>query len=202
MTERVLPGASGSNLYGIEMAEAWGQYSDGWIVPATDPTKSAQRYEDIDETVFTAFEVTYSSESLTVEIGPGEAFVDGLVMLDETREVTLEANTQEQEVAIGWDPDAVYHSDEHDTRDEADRVLVELASAIDADDPSVVIWSFDTDGSGVVEARNERYIGPIVKAGKPTVETIEDLPSAEDFPLGTEFFVEAENQSYEVTQDE
>ena len=41
-----------------------------------------------------------------------------------------------------------------------------------------------------------------ITAGKPTVETLEDLPDAEDYPLGTEFFVEEENQSYEVTQDE
>ena len=41
-----------------------------------------------------------------------------------------------------------------------------------------------------------------VKGQVQIVETLDDLPDADEEKLGTRYFVEEENQSYEVTADE
>ena len=158
--DRAQPGARGSTNRNIEFGETTSQFSDGWIVPADNPTLSAQRYTSLDETAFNEFDATYSGDSLTVTIDPGEAFVDGWLARDVTTDIALDADTAGQTIVIGWDPDAIYDDQQHDTRDEADRVIVTLESDINPSHPAVEIWTVDTDGSGVTDIADHRDIGP------------------------------------------
>lgn len=106
--DRAQPGARGSTNRNIEFGETTGQYTDGWIVPADDPTLSAQRYTSLDETAFNEFDATYSADSLTITIDPGEAFVDGWLARDEPTDIDLATNDAGQKVVIGWNPDVIY----------------------------------------------------------------------------------------------
>jgi len=182
--DRAQPGARGLTNRNIEFGETTGQYTDGWIVSADEPTLSSQRYISFDETAFNEFDATYSADSLTVTIDPGEAFVDGWLARDEPTDVDLAADTVGQQVVVGWDPDAIYDDQQHDTRDEADRVIVGLESNVDATYPVVVVWEFDTDDIGVVDARDIRTIGQVIDAsiirgGTLAVDNPARLPIAE-----------------------
>jgi hypothetical protein len=163
--DRAQPGARGSTNRNIEFGETTGQYTDGWIVPADEPTLSAQRYTSFDETVFSEFDADYSSESLTVTIAPGEGFVDGWVARDSETSIELESDMKDQFIVLGWDPDAVYDDHEHSARDEADRVIVAHNRDVDSKHPTVAIWMFDTSASGVATAIDLRNIGPNLKEG-------------------------------------
>lgn len=160
MTDRVQPGALGSRTYPMEVGDAVGQFSPGWIVPASDPTLSAERWAGIDETAFTEFDATYGGGSLDVDIGPGEAFVSGWLARDISTTITLAASTAGQTIVLGWNPDATYDDQVHATRDEADEVFISLESDAQDDDPYVPIWEFDTDGSGVTDVTDLRDLGP------------------------------------------
>ena len=162
--DRAQPGARGSTNRNIEFGETTSQYSDGWIVSADDPTLSAQRYTSLDETAFNEFDASYSADSLTVTIDPGEAFVDGWLARDEPTDISLDADTAGQTIVIGWDPDAIYDDQQHAFRDEADRVIVTRESAVTEPLPSFPIWSVDTDGVGVTSAVDLRSIGPTMAA--------------------------------------
>jgi hypothetical protein len=182
--DRAQPGARGSTNRNIEFGETTGQYTDGWIVPADDPTLSAQRYTSLDETAFNEFAASHTASSLTVTIDPGEAFVDGWLARDVATDIDLAADTIEQTIMIGWDPDAIYDDQQHDTRDEADRVIVDLKSNVDSTYPVVAIWEFDTDETGVVSARDVRTIGQAIDArtidgGTLAAENPDRLPIAE-----------------------
>lgn len=158
--DRAQPGARGSTNRNIEFGETTGQYTDGWIVPADEPTLSSQRYTSLDETVFNEFDATYSADSLTITIDPGEAFVDGWLARDVTTDIVLDGDTSGQTVIVGWDPDAIYDDQQHGARDEADKVIIALESDVDPTHPTVEIWTFDTDGSGITNADDHRNIGP------------------------------------------
>ena len=161
MTDRAQPGAIDSIVRNYELGDALGQFSDGWVVPADEPTASAQR-SDLDETAFTAFDETSSSSSLTVTIGAGEAFVDGWVATDASTDVELAASTSGQTVGVSWDPDAAFDPNSDADQDDADRVVVALESDVSALDPFLPLWTFETDGSGATNATDERQIGPTV----------------------------------------
>ena len=145
--DRAQPGARGSTNRNIEFGETTGQYTDGWIVPADDSTLSAQRYTSIDETAFNEFAASYAADTYDVTIDAGEAFVDGWLARDEETTITLNADTTGQSIVLGWDPDAIYDSEQHDVRDEADQVIIDLENNVDATHPTVAIWTFDTDCS-------------------------------------------------------
>jgi hypothetical protein len=161
--DRAQPGARGSTNRNIEFGEATGQHTDGWVVPADEPTLSAQRYTSLDETEFDEFDVTYTADSLTVTVDPGEAFIDGWLARDGPTDVDLEANVTEQTVVIGWDPDAIYDDQQHATRDGADRVIVERLDQVGVLKPTLAIWEFDTDANGVIGARDLRPIGTAIQ---------------------------------------
>jgi len=158
--DRAQPGARGSTNRNIEFGETTGQYTDGWIVPADEPTLSAQRYTSLDEDAFNEFDATFAADSLTVSIDPGEAFVDGWIARDVATNIDLAGDTQEQTIVVGWDPDAIYDDQQHETRDEADRVIVALEEDVDPTHPTNQIWTFDTDANGVTNAADHRDIGP------------------------------------------
>jgi hypothetical protein len=163
--DRAQPGARGSTNRNIEFGEATtSKILGGYIVPADEPTLSAQRYTSLDETAFNEFSASYAANSLTVTIDPGEAFVDGWLARDVTTEIQLTADTGGQTVVVGWDPDAIYDSEQHETRDEADRVIVDLEANTDATHPAIAVWEFDTDGIGIAEAYDLRPIGQSIDA--------------------------------------
>lgn len=159
MTDRAQPGAQRSTARNIEYGEITGQHSDGWVVPSDTPTKSSQRYAHLDETQYDEFDAVSSPSSLEVTINPGEAFVDGWLATDGESTVTLSPNTQGQKVAIGWDPDAIFDEEFHDTRDEADSVIVDLDGNVSDVTPHFVAWEFDTDANGVTGVVDHRSIG-------------------------------------------
>ncbi|MFB1066434.1 hypothetical protein [Natrinema sp. H-ect4] len=158
MSDRVQIGATGSPIHTIEYGDGFGQFSEGWVVPASDPTRSAQASSKIDETVLNAFDASWSSSSLTVTIDPGEAFVDGWFARDTTTDVALASGTAGQTVYVGWDVSAAYSDTEHADRDEADQVIVGLGSSFESLDPKMALWTFDTDGSGVTSATDDRNV--------------------------------------------
>lgn len=165
MSDRAQPGAEGSHLYNVEMGEVFGEIGFNKVVQAGDPSRSAQYADSIDETVLNAFDATHSGTSLTVTIDPGEAFVDGWVARDTSTDVDLAASTTGQSVYVGWDTSAFFDSDVHETRDEADAVIVGLESAFESLDPKLELWTFDTDADGVTAATDQRrYSEP---AGPP-----------------------------------
>jgi hypothetical protein len=110
--------------------------------------------------VFNEFDASYSADSLTVTIDPGEAYVDGWLARDVATDVDLAVDTGGQTVVIGWDPDAIYDDQQHNIRDEADTVIVGLEDNVDPTHPSIEIWTFDTDVYGVITAEDNRDIGP------------------------------------------
>ena len=160
MTERAQPGAQGSTMRNIEIGEATGSITDGFIVPSSDPTFSAQRWDNLNEGQFDEFDASYSSSSLTVTIQPGEAFVKGWLATDESHDVALESFEDGQEIRLGWDADSVYSDDIHTTREEADRVLIRHEQNWPDNMPYIPIWEFDTDGDGVTGAIDRRKTKP------------------------------------------
>ena len=161
MTDRAAPGAQGSTVRNMEFGEMSGRAISGYIQPSNDPTLSAQRWDELDETAFDEFGATYSDSSLTVTIQPGEGFANGWFATDDTHEVSLEEDVSGQVVVVGWDVDAVYSSDVHTSREDSDRVFVGLESVAENNViPYIPIWEFDTDGDGVTSATDRRETKP------------------------------------------
>jgi len=151
MSDRAQPGAVKSLVRNDELAQIFGQFSDGWIVPGSDPTPAAQRRGDIDETALDAFALSTSASSLDVTVAPGEAFVGGWVVRDVSTDVTLPTNST-TEIVVAHDVNAVYDPDTDADRDAADRVVVDTGANVPSDIPRAVLWTVETDGSGVVSA--------------------------------------------------
>lgn len=175
--DRVQPGAIGSLTHSIEAGAAWGQFSRGWIVPGSSPSRPATASDEINEAALDAFDESHSGNSLTVTVAPGEAFVDGWVARDESTDIDLAPSTAGQTIYLGWDTSAVFSSDAHATRDHADRVIVGLDAAFGGDDPQVPLWTVSTDGGGVTGALDERSVGPTVEAEQTYVKSVLGLPT-------------------------
>lgn len=158
MTDRAQPGAIDSIVRNDELAQVLGQFTDGSIVPGHEPTPAARRRDEIDDDVLEAFALSHSADSLTVTIAPGEAFVSGWCARDTPTEIDLPADAT-SEIVVGWSPDATYDPEIHDTRDEADEMIVTTASDADPDHPTAVAWVVQTDGSGVVSAERVAPVG-------------------------------------------
>jgi len=203
MTDRAQIGARGSPIHTVEYGEGFGQFSDGWVVPADESTRSAQASSKIDETVLNAFDASWSSGSLTVTIDPGEAFVDGWLARDTSTDVDLAASTNGQTVFAGWDVSAVYSENEHANRDAADTVIVGLEAAFQDLDPKVPLWTFDTDGAGVTSVVDERDLGSTATPEQlraqdvlrvPVYASTADIPA--DLPAGTIVFAQNERSFF------
>jgi len=202
MTDRAQPGAIDSIIRNDELAQIFGQFSDGWVVPGSDPTPAAQRRSDIDETALDAFTLSTSTSSLDVTAAPGEAFVDGWCVRDVSTTLTLPTNAT-SEIVVGWNPDAVYDPDTDADRDVADETIVALASDVNANYPTAVVHEVTTDGSGVTGASRVASVGPAIdvaalsataELGNPTYATLSDVPTT--LTEGTQVYVEDENAIY------
>jgi hypothetical protein len=202
MTDRVQPGAIDSVVRNDELAQIFGQFSDGWVVPGSDPTPAAQRRADIDATALDGFALSTSASSLDVAVAPGEAFVGGWCVRDVSTTLPLPADST-SEIVVGWNPDAVYDPNADADRDAADETIIDLAANVDANYPTAVVHEVTTDGSGVTSASRVVSVGPAIDAGtvsasdqigNPTYPTLSDVPT--NLPEGTQVYVEAENALY------
>lgn len=124
----------------------------GYVVQASSPTEMSIQDGDLTESNYNAFAETHSASSYDVTIDAGEAFVFGSwLAIDVSTTVTLSASTTNQMVYVGWNKDG------------ANDVIIgtasDFASASGDADQKIPIWEFDTDGSGVTAARDQRGIG-------------------------------------------
>jgi len=157
-----------------------------FLVPyEASPSRAAQRWADLSD----PGEVTPQPEkgpfgyrsgsggSDGIYFTPGEGYVDGWFATDETAiKVDVAAHDGEDvTVVVGWDPDAVYSSDVHNSREEADSVIVDLERNVSDDKPTIPVWrgTVQPDGSGGYELTNTVDMRPI---GRP----IETLPYDEE----------------------
>ena len=145
MTEKVNPSINRpATAFKTAGAIAYGGYGDGgFVVDSANPTPLSVQDGGINESNFASFEETSSSSSLDVEIAAGEAFVFGSwLAIDVSTTVTLAANTTNQVVYVGWNKDGT------------DDVIIGLQSAFDNasgnTDQKIELYSYDTDGSGVI----------------------------------------------------
>jgi len=194
MTDRAQPGAIDSLIRNDELAQVFGRFSEGFIVPGNDPTPAAQRRGDIDETVLDAFSLTASATSLDVTVAPGEAFVSGWVCRDVSTTLALPANST-VDIVVGFDPDAIFDPQVDADRDAADETVVDLAGNVDATTPTTTVHQLTTDGSGVTSNERIATVGSsasvnTLEADKefapPVVATESDLPDPANVAEGAE----------------
>lgn len=171
MTDRAAPGAQGSTLRNVEHGEAMNSLHDGYIVPSNEPTISSQRYADLNESAFNDFNASWSGSSLDVTIDPGEAFIEGWLATDDSHTVTLNDFEDGQTIILGWDADAVYDSSIHSSRQDADRIIIKREQDLTVNIPYIPIWTFDTDGDGVIQSIDERNIGSTVTASSQRLKS-------------------------------
>lgn len=117
-----------------------------WIPTGGDtPTQLASDDGDITQGNLAGFGESHSASSFDVTIDPGEGFHGGAWFVKDTSTtVTLAASTNNQTVYAGWDISS------------GDTVIIGLDSAFASGDPKTAIWDFDTDGSGVTSATDQR----------------------------------------------
>jgi len=202
MTDRAQPGAIDSLIRNDELAQVFGRFSEGFIVPGNDPTPAAQRRGDIDETTLDAFSLTASATSLDVTVAPGEAFVSGWVCRDVSTTLTLPANST-VDIVVGFDPDAIFDPQVDADRDAADETVVDLVGNVDATTPTTVAHRVTTGGSGVTVSERVARVGSSVQAESlsasgalrnPRFQTLADVPN--DIPVGTQVFIQSENRPF------
>lgn len=200
MTDRVQPGAIDSIVRNDELSQVFGQFSSGWIVDGTTPTPAAERRADIDATALAAFDLT-ATTNLEATIAPGEAFVGGWCVRDQSTSLTLPANSSVT-VVVGWTPDVIYDPQIHSDRDQADATIVDLAQNVNDNYPVTAVWELTTDGSGVTGTTDRRDIGPTVtprvidigdELRAPVFQSLSDVPT---LPEGTLVYVADEQQLY------
>ncbi len=102
---------------------------------------------DLTSGALNAFAESHSSSSFDVTIDTGEALVGGAWLArDAATTVTLDSSTTGQTVYVGWGDS------------QTDTVIIGKSSAFGANDEKNPIWTFDTDGSGVTAATDERNL--------------------------------------------
>lgn len=149
---------------GAATAIQYGGGSDGWVVPSTQ-----RLMEDPEGNLATgalnAFAETHSATSFDVTIDTGEALVGGAYLArDTTTTVTLSSSTTGQTVYVGWGDS------------QTDTVIIGKSGAFGANDRKIPIWTFDTDGSGVTSATDERNLGDY-RIAKKDVQLNAGIPS-------------------------
>jgi len=191
MTDRAAPGAQGSHVRNVEYGEMGGAPAP-FIVPFDgNPSRSAQRWGDLanpEEASSSSkrgpFGINHDSGSNSIRIYPGEGYVDGWFATDAEKTVDISPyEGEEVTVVVGWDPDAVYSSDVHDSREEADSVIADLERNVDDDVPYIPIYRFvvASDGEGGYIAENYDVVD-LRPIGRP----VETLPANEDSFIGEE----------------
>jgi len=185
MTDRAQPGAIDSLIRNDELAQVFGRFSEGFIVPGSDPTPAAQRRGNIDETALDAFSLTTSASSLDVTVAPGEAFVSGWVCRDVDTTLTLPANST-VDIVVGFNPDAIFDPNVDADRDAADETVVDLSGNVDPTTPTTVAHRVTTDGSGVTSSDRIARVGSALDVESvSTTDLLTDSLSATSISTGT-----------------
>jgi len=185
MTDRAQPGAIDSLIRNDELAQVFGRFSEGFIVPGSDPTPAAQRRGNIDETALDAFSLTTSASSLDVTVAPGEAFVSGWVCRDVDTTLTLPANST-VDIVVGFNPDAIFDPNVDPDRDAADETIVDLNGNVDPTTPTTVAHRVTTDGSGVTSSDRIARVGSALDVESlSTTDLLADSLSATSLSTGT-----------------
>jgi hypothetical protein len=202
MTDRAQPGAIDSIIRNDELAQIFGQFSEGWIQKSTEPpTPAAVRRPEIDEAALNAFSLI-STSGFDATIAPGEAFVGGWCARDNQTTVSVPANTTAT-IVLAWSLDAVFDPATNQNRDFADEVRVDLRQNVDPQYPETELFGVTTDGTGIVSTTDRRRLGPTVEADAlnaadsitlPRYATLNDVPTT--FAEGTVVYVEDENEIY------
>jgi hypothetical protein len=182
MTDDVIPSPGGdSNGYIVARLIEYTGGSSGWIRKS-----SAALLADNDPQLnqsavpLNAFDESHSSSSFDVTIDTGEGFVGGAWLArDVTTTVSLSSSTNGQDVYVGWDHDAT------------ETVVIGTSSDFASEDPTLHIWTFDTDGSGVTNATDHRPIGQGSDLGSVTLDDGSDIgrwlaTAITDTAVGTE----------------
>jgi hypothetical protein len=196
MTDKVNPSVNRpAEAYTTAGAIAFGGHGgDGFIIDGGSPTGIATQDGDIDEGNLNSFEQSSSSSSLNMTIDAGEAFVFGAwTCIDVSTVVTLEPNTSNQTVFVGWN------------KNTSNDVIVGVESsfalgAADADE-KIPLYDFDTDGSGVTNVTDRRRFEQItasqIEQGPGSTLDADSVDGAELADLSTAFtHVRTETTSY------
>jgi len=176
MTDRVAPGAQGSTVRNMEYGEMGGAPAP-FLVPFGETTRSTLRWSGLNDDLsqnatnpkkgpfgYNAFDADD-----TIDIEPGEGFVDGWFATDTASKVDLSPYQQEfVTVVVGWDPDAVYSSSVHANREDADSVIVALERNVADDVPYIPIFSGTVEATGSGGFRlDESDVSDLRPIGRP-----------------------------------
>jgi hypothetical protein len=205
MTDRAQPGAIDSLIRGDELRQVFERFSDGFIVPGSDPTPAAKRRGDINETALDAFSLSTSASSFDVTVAPGEGFVGGWFCRDVDSTLTLPANTT-VDIVVGFNDQAIFDPNVDADRDDADEVIVALAQNTSGDPPTTVAHRVTTGGSGVTSSERIAGTGASISVDvvtsdslsadnveainsltDPSGETLTDTLSTEKHTLASQF---------------
>jgi len=153
MTEKANPSVNRPiDAFETAGAIAYGGSQCGFVVPTDDPTPMSVHDLSIDESSLNEFEQISSPSTLDVTIDPGEAIVFGSwVAKDTETSLTLDADTQNQVIYVGWNKDGT------------DDIIVGFEEDFDlasgTADAKIELWEFDTDGTGIEGVTDLRSIG-------------------------------------------
>jgi hypothetical protein len=198
MTDRVQPGAIDSVVRNDELAQVFGQFSEGWIKPGTrPPSTAAVRRPEIDETALNGFGLVATS-GFDITIDAGEGFVSGWCARDTQTTTTVPGSTTST-VVLAWSLDAIFdpQTQTNQNRDLADEVRVDLRANIDSQYPKTELFDVTTDSNGITSTTDRRRLGPTVTADRvdtqdalnlPRYATDSDVPG--DLTEGTLVYVE------------
>jgi hypothetical protein len=196
MTDRVQPGAIDSFVRNDELAQVFGQFSEGWIKPGSRPPSTAAiRRPEIDETVLNGFSLV-STNGVDITIDAGEGFVSGWCARDTATTITVPGSTTST-VVLAWSLDAIFDPQTNQNRDLADEVRVDLAVNVDAQYPKTELFDVTANASSITGTTDRRSLGPTVTADRvdtqdalnlPRFATESDVPG--DLAEGTLVYVE------------
>jgi hypothetical protein len=152
-----------------------------FLVPYSEESRSAQRWDSLGVPSESAgnnggpFAInSYLTGDPEMQLTAGEGYVDGWFATDENKKTPDLSSYQQEEITIvvGWDPDAVYSSDIHSNREEADAVIIQLERNTASDIPYIPTWRgvVEDDGSGGYEIPESNLVD-LRPIGRP-VETL------------------------------
>jgi len=146
-----------------------GGTTDGWISPSDETSDISIQDPAINDEELNAFTENSLVDSTTVTIDPGEGFVFGSwVVKDTETEIDLAPSTSDQTVFLGWN------------NNEANDVIIGLVDDFNNGpndvDQRIPLYDFDTDGSGVTDVIDRRYLGKRIDTSSLNIAETLGLP--------------------------